>query len=122
MCRACWPDPHCRSIVDAGDVLGQTRCQRSIARDIERLLADLRDTAEHNIVDELRVDTGPANRLIDDERRQIHGMDVAQCTTVRLADTHGGAHGADDDCISVGHDVLQGSGRYGLADREKLGG
>ncbi len=86
-----------------GDVLGQTRRQRGIARDIERLLADLRDAAEHDIVDELRIDTGPANRLIDDERRQIHGMDVAQCTTVRLADTHGGAHGADDDCIAVRH-------------------
>ena len=57
-CTACCDEPHCRSMVTPGHVVGQPGHQPRRARDVAGLRADGVAAAEDHVVDGARVDAG----------------------------------------------------------------
>ena len=57
-CTACWEEPHCRSMVTPGHVVGQPGDQPRRARDVAGLRADRVAAAHDHVVDGARVDAG----------------------------------------------------------------
>ncbi len=74
-------------------VHGQAREERRHARHVAVLLAGTVGVAEHDVVDEGRVDAAARDRLADDEGGQVVGPDGAERAAVPA---DGRAHGADD--------------------------
>ena len=81
----CWLDPHCRSTVTPGTLSGQPGGQQGGAADVERLLAGLHHAAPDDVVDDLGVDAGALDQLVEDLRRQVGGVHAGQ-SAVALAD------------------------------------
>ena len=78
----------------AGHVLGPAGGEHGVAGHVRRLLTDLHDTAEHDVVDDRRVD--PVAIL---QRRQRLGGEIDRMPVLQLAVAfpQRGAHGVDDD-------------------------
>src|SRR4051794_26782125 len=72
----------------ARDRLRPAGRQDRSAGDVEGLLADLHDAAPDDVVDQCRVDTGPLDDRLQDQGRQVSGVDAREAA-VALAD--GGA-------------------------------
>ena len=66
---ACWLEPHCESSVVAATSMRQALREPGQARDVEGLLADLRDAAAEHLADRLRRDAAAV------ERRLLHGAE-----------------------------------------------
>src|SRR3970282_1587544 len=75
---ACWLEPHWRATVVAGGSCRKSRGQEDVAGDVAALLAHLVDAAEHNVLDERRLDTGAPHDLVQDERAQVIRVDAGQ--------------------------------------------
>ncbi len=84
---------------DAGDRLGQARGQPRGAGDVAGLGPDRVHTAEHHVVDGVRVDLGTAQQFDDDVRTEIGRVDAGQAAA---AAGDRGTHGVDDEGLGHG--------------------
>ncbi len=90
---ACWLDPHCESTVVDGDLERQAGGQPRDARDVERLLAYLRNAAADHLADLFAFEAAAL------QRGQLHGAEQvgrhqAGKTLAAFADR--AAYGFDD--------------------------
>ena len=85
---------------DAGNRLGESGAQQRIARDVDRLVADLGDGTGDDVVDLRRVHAGACHQFAQAVRQQVGGQHVVQrAAGLALADR--GADGADDDGVAA---------------------
>ena len=73
---ACWLEPHWLSIVVAATSSGKPCDEPRRARDVERLLADLRDAAADDLSDRARIDPGALDGGALHGAEQIGGMEA----------------------------------------------
>ena len=86
----------------AGHRLGEAGGERGVARDVDALLADLRDAAPQDVVDERGVDPGTGDEGVEHGGRQVAGVHSRQ-RLARLADADRRTNGSDDDGVAVAH-------------------
>ena len=91
---ACWLEPHWLSIGGRRDLDREALRQPGGARDVERLLADLRDAAADDLADGGGIDAGALDRGALHGAEQIGGMQPGETA---LAATDRAAHCFDDD-------------------------
>jgi hypothetical protein len=88
----------------AGHALGQTlRREHAVARDVRGLRADLIDAAEDHVLDQVRIDRGPRDQLVEHQRAEIDRMPLRE---LAAAPATGRADCADDVCLSHEQDLL----------------
>ena len=98
-CTACCDEPHWRSMVVPGHLLGQAGGEPARAGDVAGLRADGVDAAEHDVVDGDRVDAGALDERL--ERRGAPRSAGWTCDEPAAAPADRGADGVDD--VGLGH-------------------
>ena len=105
---ACWLEPHWLSIVVAGDLDRQALREPGGARDVEGLLAHLRDAAADDLADRAGIDPGALDRGALHGAEQIGRMQPRE-TALAAADR--GTHGVDDEDFLHGRGFARSSRR-----------
>ena len=100
--RACWPEPHLRSIVTDGHVDRVAGREPGLAARRAGLLAGLADAADHEVLDGPGVDAGAVHQSGEGLGEQVDAVQAGQGPAL-LAASHGGADGIDDD--GLGHGI-----------------
>ncbi len=98
-CRACWEDPHWRSMVVPGHLLGQPGGQPARAGDVAGLGPDGVEAAEDDVLDGEGVEVVALDDGLQDvgaEVGRVHGRQAPTPLADRRAD------GVDDVCLRHG--------------------